>query len=288
MNKILLFGAISVFSLSCSSSNDDNPFDNSDPTIQNVVLPVKVTNEGVTMKVNYNGTKIISLISTTSPGFRIEFSYTDDYITNIKHYYNNILDTSIDYTYSSGRLATAVNKEYSDSGVIQATVTYTYTHVSTTQINVKKQAILGPNTNYTMNNVYMYNSNGNMVSSTGTGTGVTSGNSVNYTQNGTYIHTEKNYAFKNVKGLDKIIFNGDTDDNVSILFSNIKNSLGTFKSSIVSTTAGGTGNVFLNYKYTTTFNPTGYPSIESRQELDSSGNPTATPPDQFIYEYNYQ
>ena len=141
MNKILLFGAISVFSLSCSSSNDNNPFDNSDPTIQNVVLPVKVTNEGVTMKVNYNGTKIISLISTTSPGFRIEFSYTDDYITNIKHYYNNILDTSIDYTYSSGRLATAVNKEYSDSGVIQATVTYTYTHVSTTQINVRKQAI---------------------------------------------------------------------------------------------------------------------------------------------------
>jgi hypothetical protein len=72
-----------------------------------------------------------------------------------------------------------------------------------------------------------------------------------------------------------------------MLFSNIKNSLSTYKGQFTSTTAGGgTTTGTTSHKYTTTFNTAGYPSVEDRQSLDINGNPST--PDKFIYEYNYQ
>ncbi|NIF05867.1 hypothetical protein F3J23_10460 [Chryseobacterium sp. Tr-659] len=281
MKKTLLSGCIALFALSCSTSND-TPFDNSDPANQKVILPTKMSKGGIVMKVNYNGTKIISLINAGNTGQRTEFTYTDDYITGIKNYENNILENAFEYAYSNGRMSSAVNKEYTTNGTVGKTITYTYTYTSNTEISVKKQANLGANNNYTLNSIYTY-SNGNMVKSAGTGTGTSNGATVNYTESGTYTHTDKNYAFKNVKGLDKVIFNGD--EPVTTLFSNIKNSLSTYKGQLNST---GAGTVSVAYKYTTTFNESGYPAIESRQPVDNAGNPTSSSPEKFIYEYNYQ
>jgi hypothetical protein len=288
MKKILLCGSIALLALSCSSTRDDAPFDNSDPSTQNVILPTKMTMDGVVMKINYNGTKIISMINNINHGQRIEFTYTDDYVTGIKHYENNVLESTVEYGYSNGRMASAITKEYSLTGTVQNTVTFTYTYASTTEINVKKQTNSGTAGSSVINSVFTY-SNGNMVSNVGSGTGTVNGNTVNYTETETYTYTDKNYPFKNIKGFDKIIFNGNESDGVSMLFSNIKNNLSTYKGQFTSTTVGGgTTTGTTSHKYTTTFNTAGYPSVEDRQSLDINGNPNTSTPDKFIYEYNYQ
>ncbi len=290
MKKILLCGSIALLTLSCSSSHDDDaPFDNSDPSTQNVILPTKMIMDGIVMKINYNGTKIISMMNNINHGQRIEFTYTDEYITGIKHYENNVLESTVEYGYSNGRMASAVTKEYALTGTVQNTVTFTYTYTSTTEISVKRQTNSGTAGSSTINSIFTY-SNGNMVSNVGSGTGTVNGNTVNYTEKETYTYTDKNYPFKNIKGFDKIIFNGnESSDGVSMLFSNIKNSLSTYKGEFTNTTVGGgTGTGTSSHKYTTTFNTAGYPSVEDRQALDINGNPTTSSPDKFIYEYNYQ
>ena len=288
MKKLLFFGAIAFSTLSCSSS-DETSFDNSDPSNQSVILPTKMTMDGIVMKINYNGTKIISMINNINHGQRVEFSYTDDYVSGIKHYENNVLESAVEYGYSNGRMSTAVIKEYSTTGVVQNTVSFTYIYTSNTEINVKKQTNSGAAGSSTINSVFTYN-NGNMVSSVGSGTGIVNGNAVNYTEKETYTYTDKNYPFKNVKGFDKIIFNGnESSDGISMLFSNIKNSLHTYKGEFTNTTAGGgTATGTTAHKYTTTFNTAGYPSEESRQSLDMNGNASTSAPDKFFYEYNYQ
>lgn len=287
MKKNLLFGFLALYTISCYSS-DDTPFDNSDPSAQSVILPTRMTMDGIVMKINYNGTKIISMINNINHGQRIEFTYTDDHVTGIKNYENNVLESTVEYSYSNGRMATAVTKEYSTTGTIQNTVSFSYTYTSTTEISVKKQTNSGAAGTSTINSVFTYN-NGNMVSSVGSGAGTVNGNAVTYTEKETYTYTDKNYPFKNVKGFDKIIFNGNESDGVSMLFSNIKNSLSTYKGEFTSTTAGGgAGSGTSAHKYTTTFNTAGYPSVEDRQTLDINGNPTSSAPDKFIYEYNFQ
>ena len=288
MKKLLFFGAIAFSTLSCSSS-DETSFDNSDPSNQSVILPTKMTMDGIVMKINYNGTKIISMINNINHGQRVEFSYTDDYVSGINNYENNVLESAVEYGYSNGRMSTAVIKEYSTTGVIQNTVSFTYIYTSNTEINVKKQTNSGAAGSSTINSVFTYN-NGNMVSSVGSGTGIVNGNAVNYTEKETYTYTDKNYPFKNVKGFDKIIFNGnESSDGISMLFSNIKNSLHTYKGEFTNTTAGGgTATGTTAHKYTTTFNTAGYPSEESRQSLDMNGNESTSAPDKFFYEYNYQ
>lgn len=288
MKKNLLFGVLALSAISCYSS-DDTPFDNSDPSAQNVILPTKMTKDGIVMKINYNGIKIISMINNINHGQRIEFTYTDDYVTGIKNYENNVLESTVEYGYNNGRMATAVTKEFSTTGAIENTVSFTYTYTSTTEISVKRQTNSGTAGSSTINSVFTYN-NGNMVSNVGSGTGTVNGNTVNYTEKEIYTYTDKNYPFKNVKGFDKIIFNGnESSDGVSMLFSNIKNSLSSYKGEFTNTTAGGgTGSGMSAHKYTTTFNSAGYPSVEDRQTLDASGNPTSSAPDKFIYEYNFQ
>jgi len=245
--------------------------------------------DGIVMKINYNGTKIISMINNINHGQRVEFSYTDDYVSGIKHYENNVLESSVEYGYSNGRMASAVIKEYSTTGTVQNTIAFTYNYTSNTEINVKRQTNSGTAGSYTINSVFTY-SNGNMVSNVGSGNGIVNGNTVNYTEKETYTYTDKNYPFKNVKGFDKIIFNGnESSDGISMLFSNIKNSLSTYKGEFTNTTAGGgTATGTTSHKYTTIFNTAGYPSEESRQSLDVNGNANTSVPDKFFYEYNYQ
>ncbi|AZA81326.1 hypothetical protein C1637_01775 [Chryseobacterium lactis] len=283
MKKTLLLGSLALFLFSCGNSDEETPFDNTDPANQSVMLPVKITMGGSSMKINYNGTKILNLTSIKDPGYRTEFTYTDDFITGIKSFENNILQNTVQFSYSGQQMTSSINKKYSTAGALEKTISYTYTPVSTTEINVKKQADLGTNNNYIINSVYTYG-NGNMVKVTGSGNGNNNGVPVTYTQDGAYTYTNKSYAFKNVKGFDKIIFNGDESDGVTVLFSNIQNSLSSYKGTL---TSGGSGSAYVGYEYTTMFTPSGYPATEIRQSVDASGNPTTTQPDKFIYDYNH-
>ncbi|CEJ67812.1 hypothetical protein BN1195_00092 [Chryseobacterium oranimense G311] len=182
-------------------------------------------------------------------------------------------------------MTSATNKEYSASGVTEYTVIHTYTHINANQINVKRQ-VISTNTNYTINHVYNYNG-GNLISAAGSGSGTSNGIITNYNQTAAYTYTDKNYPFKNVKGFDKIIYNGDMSDGVSYLFSNLKNNLSGYKENTTYTYSGGSGSGYSAYKFTTTFSSSGYPIYESRQPTDLNGVPSPSQPEIYTYEYNY-
>lgn len=287
MKKIILLGSIALFTLSCSSSNNDIPVvDNTNPSLQNVILPVKMSADGETMKINYDGTKILNITSTTNAGNKIVFTYDGDFVSSVKFYEGNILETSTDYTYGNGSLILSINKEYSTSGAIDALVNHTYTYANANQINIKRQVVYGTTTNYTINSVYTYN-NGNLASSSGSGSGMSNGIATTYNLTGSYTYTDKNYPFKNVKGFDRIIYNGDLSDGVSYLFSNLKNNINSYKETMAYTATSGNGASYSAYKFTTTFNSSGYPILESRQSTDLNGVPSASQPEIYTYEYNH-
>ncbi|MCW3160739.1 hypothetical protein [Chryseobacterium oryctis] len=286
MKKIILSGSISLLILSCSSDNN-TVTDNTDPTQQNVILPVKMSIDGETMKINYDGTKITNLISTSNSGNKLVFEYNGDLISSIKFYEGNVLQTAQEYTYNSNNLlAKAVNKEYASNGItIQYSTTNTYTHINSNSITVKRE-MYSPTPQPVMNTTYTYN-NGNIVGSTGSGSLTYNGVTTNYNESSTYTFTDKNYPFKNVKGFDKLVHTDDRGDGLSFLFSNIKNNISSYKSTTSWTSPSGTGTSFSSYKYTTTFNTAGYPIYESRNSLDANGNPDMSQPEIHTYEYNH-
>jgi hypothetical protein len=276
MKKFIFLGSIALLILSCGSDDDDNTVDNSNPTSQNVILPVKMSVDGEVRKINYDGTKILNITDPNNSGNKVVFSYNGDLISNIKFYEENILQTAMEYTYNSNNLLVgATDREYSSTGVVEYIVTNTYTHVSSNQISVKRQASGGSNMSSIMNTVYNY-SNGNMVSASGNGSGTN-------TETATYTYTDKNYPFKNVKGFDKLVYTNDQGDGMSYLFSNIKNNISSYKV----TSSWSTGTSYTAYKFTTTFSSSGYPIYESRQPTDINGVPSSSQPEIHTYEYNH-
>ncbi|MGG5209410.1 hypothetical protein ACQWU4_10700 [Chryseobacterium sp. MIQD13] len=284
MKKIILLGSMALLTLSCGSDDDDNTVDNSNPSTQNVILPVKMSVDGESMKINYDGTKILNVTSNANTGNKVIFTYDGDYISSIKFYEANVLQSSTDYAYTNNLMTSAINKEYSASGVVEYNVIHTYTHVNANQINAKRQ-VISANTNYTMNSVYTY-SGGNLITAPGTGSGTSNGVTTTYNQTASYNYTDKNYPFRNVKGFDKIIYNGDMSDGVSYLFSNLKNNISSYKENTTYTYSGGSGSGYSAYKFTTTFSSSGYPIYESRQPTDLNGVPSPSQPEIYTYEYN--
>ncbi|MEN4759768.1 hypothetical protein ABEG63_05465 [Chryseobacterium sp. C39-AII1] len=287
MKKIILLGSMAFLTLSCGSDDDDNTVtNNTDPTQQTAILPVKMTVDGESMKINYDGTKITNITSTSNSGNKIVFEYNGDVITAIKSYEGNILQSAMEYTYANNLLTIAANKEYASNGIsIQASVTNEYTHVNANQIKVKR-TIFGGSPQPVMNTTYNY-SNGNMTSSSGSGTLTSNGVTTNYSESSNYTYTDKNYAFKNVKGFDKLVHTGDSTDGMSYLFSNIKNNISSYSQTTTWTSTSSTGNSFNGYKYTTTFNTGGYPIAETRKSVNANGVPDSSQPEVYSYEYNH-
>lgn len=277
---------MSILTLSCGSDDGNTiALDTSNTSSQNVILPVKMSLQGESVKINYDGTKILDMISPNNPGNKIIFTYVGDFVSSIKFYENNILESSTDYTYANNVMTKSTITEYSNTGTVQNFVSYLYTHVNSNQINVKRQYIHGSSTDYTINSVYNY-SGGNLLSSTGSGSGISNGIATTYNQTFSYSYTDKSYPFKNVKGFDKIIYNGDMSDGVTYMFSNLKNNIDSYKEASTHNSNLGTGTSLYGYKITATYNSNGYPIYESRQQTDINGVPNSSQPEIYTYEYN--
>ncbi len=289
MKKIILLGSMAFLTLSCGQDDDDNTVTNNiDPTQQTAILPVKMTIDGESMKINYDGTKITTLVSTSNSSDKVVFEYNGDFITSIKFYEGNVLQTAQEYTYSNNLLATAVNKEYTSNGItIQASVTNEFTHTSANSIKVKR-TIFGGSPQPVMNTIYNY-SNGNMTSSSGSGTLTVGATTTTYNESSTYTYNDKNYPFKNVKGFDKLIHTDEKTDGMSAIFSNIKNNISSYKSTTTATSAASNMTSFSAYKYTSvTYNTEGYPVTETKAYTDANGNvSTSSPLELHSYEYNH-
>lgn len=281
MRKLILLAGFTGVLLSCGSSASDIV----DQIItQNTVLPVKMVSDGETFNINYSGMKITSIVSASNAGNKAIFTYSGDNISNISNYENNVLDITEDYTYNGNVLSSLIVKDYSAPGVVQTQVKYTYTF-SGNNINVQKVLTAGATTNYTVNNVYTLN-NGNLVSVNGTGSGLANGTTGSITQTGSFTYSTKNYPFKNVVGFDKLVFNGDTEGS-TILFSNIKNNMLTYRSEQAVQAGGSSFTSGTYFKFNVTYTDKDFPATEIRQSTDVNGNPDTSQPNTIIYTYNY-
>lgn len=275
MKKLLLLIPLALITLNCS--RDDNDEDTS--ISSNAILPTKITFDGETSTVKYDENKIISIISDVNSGNKIVFTYNGDVITNIKNYYNNKLEVERDFNYSNGKLINESTLETAGSWYYQTSFAYTYVNDNSIKA-VKKVSY--PQSEYTLNLTYTL-SNGVVTNYSGNGNGISNGESTTYQESGIFTYSDKNAIFKNVKGFDKIILNGDDGYE---FFSNIKNNILTYKtqSSSKSTNSSSTGWTY--YKNTTTYNSENYPVKELKKYYNLDETPTSSSIETNLYEYN--
>lgn len=172
----------------CSRDNEPN----SDKT--SLILPKKVTyieniddnNAGQDSYLTYNGNKLVSVI--TSSRWKSIFTYTGDLITKIEDYDTNKLFSTTTYNYTNGKLASRLIVN------IETLHPYSYTtyYVHNTDGTVSYSSING--------NGKLTFKNGNLVSNIGDYAHIT------------YEYDTKNNPFKNILGIDILVF--DEDDNL--------------------------------------------------------------------------
>lgn len=252
---------------------------------QNMIVPVKMVSDGETFNFNYNGMKVTEIVSSSNLGNKSVFNYNEDMISKITTYENNEVSSISTFIYNSGKLATATTQHFNLMGFVSQTK-YVYSY-SGNNVNVQKTVTSTINNdNYTINNSYSI-ANGNVVGVNGTGSGTVNGGNSAITQTGTFLYSAKNYAFKNIVGFDKLIFNGDTEDSYSILYNGNQNNLSNYKFVKTYVTGGVTTSLASYYKYTTTYTDKDFPANEVRQSTDANGNPDGSQPNTIVYTYNY-
>lgn len=282
MRKILLFSIIILLTLSCTRAGDS--IDSNDSTdilsIQNKILPVKMTVNEEILNVNYNDKKILNITGTDT---KFIFTYNDDSITNIKYYQKDKIKQTTDYEYINGVINSQTIKSYNIITEKQiSTVTYIYQHESNNRVNVKKTIQTLGIPKYTLSGYYTLKDN-NIISLSTAGTRVANDYSLEEVKEiGTYEYNDNKYPFKNVKGFDKLLFTGEFGIS-SELFSNMQNGLKFFKYQFFES------NQFMQttYKYIENTNKYGYPSDRTKQYINANGIPDTTSSSTITYQYNY-
>ena len=90
MKKLICFACLIALSLtSCSSSGDSSSATESDVLLKKSVETYAIDGSTVTTNYTYTGMKLV--MSVDSDGVRDEFTYTGDFITNIKTYDSDAL-----------------------------------------------------------------------------------------------------------------------------------------------------------------------------------------------------
>jgi hypothetical protein len=185
MKKILyLFSATLLVLTSCSK--DESTSEPETSVLVKKIIRTYTANDIVTNNFIYNGNKIVSEISDGD--FVKNYTYTGDVITKIEERVNNSFQSSTDYTYIDGKVATSVLKQNYDG-----TTTYTYTYNSNGTVSYKRTR-----SNSRDNTGILTILNGNIVK-----------NEVFYDGSASSIHNyqydTKNNPFKNVLGFNLLL-----------------------------------------------------------------------------------
>jgi len=265
MKKLILGLSIVLFAISCSSSDDENiP---TDPVVEIPVLPTKLSNSDDTGTFKYNGNKVSEI---NWVDYKVVCEYTGDLITRMIDYdAAGAKEATTDFTYSNDKLTKVVFVEgnvtetsiysYPSTNTVNATVTRTSTSQGSPV--VYKDVIT-----YTLNN-------GNVVSE-----------EMNYYNNGTlrgkisatYTYDDKNTAYKNILGFDKImVYTFDGDENTvgrnNLLTKNHTN-----------TPVGSSVSKYKNVN-TITYSAAGYPTQIITNQYNASNQLNSTSTDFFEY-----
>jgi hypothetical protein len=196
MKKLLCLFSASLLVLASCSSDDTNSSDSATS-----ILPKKVVNvygkETSTSQITYNGNKLVSVVN--DEGEKSIYTYTGDLVTKIEEMDSKGgLDDTTEYTYISGKLATALEKEVGASNYYKTE----YTHNSDGTVSYKEFTVDAKtgvaNTNSTPVIGKCTFKDGNLVKkvySYGVGSENTS----------TYEYDTKNNPFKNVLGFNLLL-----------------------------------------------------------------------------------
>ena len=199
MKKLICFACLIALSLtSCSSSGDSSSATESDVLLKKSVETYAIDGSTVTTNYTYTGMKLV--MSVDSDGVRDEFTYTGDFITNIKTYDSDVLIQEQLFTYNgSGQLVTYLLKDY-DGGEGHKD-SYVYNSNGTVSLITYK----GDTTSQTdlLNTGTVYFTNGDVTRVDLNVTDV-----VSYTSSQIDTYDTKNNPFKNVTGMDKLSFIG--------------------------------------------------------------------------------
>jgi hypothetical protein len=109
MKKLLyLFSASLLVLASCSK--DDNTPDPATSTLVKKVIYTDINKSIYTSETTYNGNKIVSTLG--SDGSKIVYTYTGEIITKVEETDGKgALESTTEYTYTNGKLATSLEKE---------------------------------------------------------------------------------------------------------------------------------------------------------------------------------
>lgn len=248
MKKLFtLFSALALVFTSCSTESSSN-----DPILVTEVtetIEYNGNSQTFTVNFNYNGNKLVSQIYGSD---NINFTYTGDLITKTEYYHNNEVVQENFYEYNTNdQLIIFKRLEYETGGIYESIYTYTYNTNGT--VSYLRESGYSPNLNDSSNGTFYFNTDG-LVSQVDT----------SYGEIIVYTYDNKNSPYKNILGVDKLLFE-ENDANSYI------------KNIITSVTEYGSNSYSSNYVYT--YNSNNYPT----QSIEDDGYEVVT----RTYTYNH-
>lgn len=124
MKKLLFLFTATLLVLTSCSKDDDNSSD-SNPATATLVKKIIYTEgtETYSTILNYNGNKIVSAVS--SDNYKTNYTYNGDVITKTEDFDDkNVVETTTEYTYANGKLATSFVKESGAPYDVKTVYTY--------------------------------------------------------------------------------------------------------------------------------------------------------------------
>lgn len=185
MKKIIFLASLSLILLS-SCSSDGSASEPSPLVFVKKIIRTHSANDIETLTYIYDDNKIVS--ESSGGGFVATYTYTGNVITKIEERVNNNFQSSREYTYVDGKVATEVFKRN-----YGGTNSYTYTHNTNGTISYK----LFQSGNETSTGL-LTKVNGNIVKKELFSTGILSSTQV-------FEYDNKNNPFKNVLGFNLLI-----------------------------------------------------------------------------------
>lgn len=188
MKKFLYLFSFTLLVLT-SCSKDENTSEQVSSVLVKKIIHTYSATDIETLTYKYDGNKIVS--ESSDGGFVANYTYSGNVITKIEERVNNQFQSSREYTYVDGKVATKVWKQNYDG-----TNTYAYTYDSNGTVSYKRTRPTGMNTGI------LTMVNGNIVKNE-----VFYNGSLSNTYN--YGYDNKNNPFKNVLGFNLLL---ETDE----------------------------------------------------------------------------
>ncbi|RTY89996.1 hypothetical protein EKM01_12870 [Flavobacterium sp. RSP46] len=230
---MLLFGILMLNSCSSNTETETKPVVS---VFVKTIVQTHSPNDIETISHIYDGNKIVS--RKNDGGFVSNYSYTGNVITKIEERVNNNFQSSKEYTYVDGKVATKVWKRNYDG-----TNSYTYTYNSNGTVSYKRTQPTGMNTGV------LTITNGNIVKNE-----VFYNGSLSNTY--TYEYDAKNNPFKNVLGFNLLL---ETDEEM-------------FSPNNMIQDGGGSP----TFNYILKYNVNGFPTEKKRSDVSSGGSDELT------------